>query len=205
MRNIKFWCVISILVMAVFMFSGCGGGSLDPQEEETTEETEETTSDTKTYDAAKILPGTWKASDEEIIIEGESVITELMLVSGEMRFYDVNISGDTGSLSVSCNQTWRIEWIGTEMTGEDEAENVMYLDILSMSIERAPASIVRSYGNVWRCEVDDGGYGLVLSIAITSPSSLNVVQNGVIILPSDIMITNGNVIKYKTEFNSRKQ
>ena len=103
MRNMKFWCFMSVLVSAVFLFSGCGGGSLDGTNNGNSGNTGTNTQ--IIYDAQSVLPGIWKPY--EIVtakINGSEY--ELGLSDTYITLADVSINNDTGTAVGTNKQTW---------------------------------------------------------------------------------------------------
>lgn len=158
MRNVRFWHVISLLVLAVFMFSGCGG-SLDDATDDTGG------SSTKVYsteETVKILGKTWRtySGNAEVINDTGYTDNVMRLESSKMVLSDVAITGNTGTLTLSSDLKWKVT-LGTEST----KDKTVQLPSKSMKIAKAGT-------NQWRCTTVDKDDDDIVEIYITVSSDI---------------------------------
>lgn len=182
MRNVMFL----LLLVTVFMFSGCGG-SLDP-EEDTEPEIPVPNNLPDTYNATNVLEGTWLVTDDLPEMnpdDYESHDVLMRMASGYMVFSDVKTEGNTGTSYVSSHQEWHL-WIDGN-----------YYGLVPIDIDSEVMNMIHVGADRWRCEIYDSER-TVLNIEITSESTIRAAQIGVAPIGE-------NILRYNNTFNFRKQ
>ncbi len=183
MRNIKFWCFMSVMILAVFAFSGCGGGSLDPQDDSaSSEETSNENTDLAvpndypdTYDTARVLSGEWAIINEtsdtanDITIEQGGTTVVLHFIASDVSFSNTEIAknkeGNTGNSGTS-HVKGVMKWFATitvpssTIVGDTPVTTYdIYRETVSQDID-SDVNMIRAGKDTWRCSFNlNGEYG----------------------------------------------
>lgn len=180
MRKFHLWGMFLVMAAFVFLLSGCGGGSLDPQssDEGTDTDTGGTPSAyTDNYDIPGTLAGRWfltEGSGSAIsVLSGDNDTLALtMAANTQMNFSDVNISGDTGSASVYYSIKLRAFDDANIYRGDFEINS--YRDNED-TVKFQPVSLTHYGEDIWRAENADGD---IMLLSFTSANSFNLAWNG---------------------------
>lgn len=180
MRKIRSWSVIVVMAMGVFILSGCGGGSLDPDtssEDPDTGTGGDTTAYTDSYNISEVLEGRWILSEGS----GTAISTSLgdadtlaltMAANTQLVFSGVNISGDTGTA---------LAYYGIRLRAFDDAS--IYRGDFEINSYRNEEDVVKVQAvnlthyadDIWRAENADGD---IMVLTFTSANSLEMAWNG---------------------------
>ena len=193
MRKANFLCLMMILCLAVFTFSGCGG-SKDTDSE--TESTEIPNNTPDTYNTAAVLDGTWAVIDQEITATAtysSDVSVNMYLVTASMTFNDTEITGTRGLSSVSVRESWRFS---------EEDSTLANVEVIPINLDNQVMSMVKSGADNWRCELFDT-YKTVLNIEVFAQNLIQVTAHRVSVIDDGML--SGTLIAYDTVLTFRKK
>ena len=198
MRNIKFWCVMSVLLLAVLFSMGAGcGGSLDDEPEKTP-----TTTPPTVYDPAKVLTAAnWRTTGG-----GTAEISNYTgYTNYEMRLSEVsnilfpNVTADEnyGTMTVSGDTTWRIVMTNTadQTVRSVNEEKTVQLKSQRMKMEKRGR-------NSWHCIPEDNSLTLpIMDITISSDTQISVTYED----ETSISVDNKNIkLEFTTKLNFKR-
>ena len=138
-----------------------------------------------------MLEKTWGVitQNNQIDLSGENFEIEMLLISSDITFSDVDINGDSGTATISLDQSWRIIF--------KDGDVIDRIEYTSLNLNNKTINMTRSGNNKWRCYFASSGdteeeetilKGSVLNVQVTSSSSLHIIQDGIVYLHS----TDGN-------------
>ena len=220
MRKLRAWGLLLAMSALIFAVAGCGGGSLDGDVSEDTDNSiPNNMSDS--YDTAKVLAGEWSVLNDtidSISLERNDTTIQMRLIAARMSFDDVVIKNNGGSLRIK-NSTQ--EWYVLITTKDYQARSVPYIDengALKYMLEveevyvynsdtvssdiNSSVLLTHSGSNKWRFQfVKDNGalnkQATAKNIEITSDSTIHVKQQ-------DIITVASYDVYYEAEFDMRK-
>ena len=196
MRN--FWGLLLIMILSVFMLSGCGGNVYSGSSSDGTTTSEDQTPSIDSPDSSQtenILNGTWLMIEgaEGITLDytsdSEDISIELSQISGTTIFSNAQINGETGTSFVTSHTSWR---------AFREGDTRLYLGIVPINIDDQVMTLTYAGSNKWHGEISDA-YHTVMEIEILSERTLTIQQKGVAFIDS----VHG--VDYDITFTFRKQ
>ena len=170
MRKFRAWAVMMVMLLAVFAVSGCGGGSLDP--EDSSGETEQSIPNNSpdTYDTQSILEGSWRALDDSYEFSAEYLTFRLN--SALLTFSSTDIKGTVAQSKVTSHQYWYAYYTyGTLYTD-------LGLQTLGLDFSGETGTMIHQGKDRWRCNVD-GNSKVVMNIEVISENVITVNYQGV--------------------------
>ena len=193
-HKISFLCIMLLLCLAVFTFSGCGG-SKDSSDSET-DTTELPNNVPDTYNTAAVLNGNWAVVDQEITVNAEysgDVSLNMYLTNASIIFSNTDIVGSRGYSSASILETWQIYREG------DTLDN---MEIVSINLENQIVNMIKSGADNWRCDMYDI-YKTVMNIEILAENLIKVTARRIAVIDSGAL--SGTMIQYNTALTFRKK
>ena len=187
--KLRFWSLLFVLGLAVFMFTGCGG-SADSGSEETTELPNNTPD---TYEMSRVLDGTWDVLDQEITIDTDfnGGTLNMYLVTSSLRFTDTEITGARGLSSITLHENWRMIL--------ESGDVRLYMGINPINIDNQGMSLVKSGADNWRCDLYDA-YRTVINIEVLAENIIKLTEHRLALISGD---TQG--IEYDNTMTFRKR
>ena len=177
MRKLSSWMYLFVLVLVVFLFSGCGGsddssnGGNNSPSSPTSKPTPitpnpETNSNVGTYtdkyDIASVLNGEWYGLSGSGTATGEGGTYGLLLSSMTISIVKTQVTGNTGTSYITYRQTW------TTSDGVWDYRTLLYGDAEKMNMSHVGS-------DMWRLEGSDG---TVVTVTLTSETTAIVTQDG---------------------------
>ena len=174
-------------------------------DDKTTTENEENT--VKTF--KEIITGQWRVVNPYKKINVD--FTDggaMLLISSDVTFSNVNISGDIGTATVSVDQTWRVEWNRTVYVPYYDEESNTYtiieetvkkIGFTAFNIRNKTANMTRNATNTnkWRCYFDIPETtsdteatiikGTVMNVEVTADNTITIVHEGIVVPPDEYM------------------
>ncbi len=170
--------MLAVIGLFVFVLSGCGGGSLDPETSDGTDtETDNPSAYTDSYNIPGILAGRWILTDGSgsavSTFTGTSEDLSLtMAANTQMNFSDVSISNDVGTAMQYYSIRLRAFDSSSIYRGDFEI-NSYRNDDDEMKFQAVTLS---HYGeDVWRAENADGD---IMIMTFTSANSFTMTWDG---------------------------
>ncbi len=185
----KFW-VFAVLLMFVFAFSGCGGGSLDPETSHSEPSVPNDLPDT--YDTQKVLAGSWRAIDSEYEFSTDSYFG-FRLNSALLVFDSVDIKGTVAQAKVSSRQEWFTAYTSSDLTVDLGVQNI------GLDFDSRTGTMIHQGKDRWRCNVD-GDSKILMNITVSSDTVIKVNYQGV----TGVLYDN-TVAEYDFTLNFRKE
>ena len=207
MRKFSSWKYLFVLVLVIFLFSGCGGSddsgssgsnktSKTPNKttkENTPTPNPETNADvgtyTDTYDIASVLNGEWYGLSGSGTITDDDSTYGLLLSSMTISVIKTQVTGQTGIFTGNTGTsyiTFRQRWAISD-------GGISYKVLLYGDAERQDMSHVGV--DMWRLEGSDG---TVVTVTLTSETTAIVTEDGTV----DI---EGYPCKYSVRYTIKKR
>ena len=186
------WLMV-MLSLAVFMFSGCGG-SKDSSDSET-ENTDIPNNSPDTYNTESVLQGAWVVVDQEIIIDAVysgDVELSLYLVTASMDFSSTDITGTSGTSTVSIHEIWRTSL----------SDSLPEAEIIPINFDSQFVNMFKSGADKWRCEMSDT-YKNVFNVEVLAKNLIQVTAHKVTAITSGTY--SGYQLEYETTLTFRKK
>ena len=169
-RNIKFWCLVFVLGLAVFAFSGCGGSASSDSDEDSS--TPNSLPDT--YDTAALLTGAWIFVGENAstitLTSGDNSSLSMTLTAASLVISDVNLTNTSGTASLTLHETWRAFRNG---------DNTEYYGLVPINMDNQIMSLTKTAKDNWRCDVYEP-YRSSISIEILREDIIRLTENRVV-------------------------
>ena len=171
MRNFRAWGMLIVMGFAVFVLSGCGGGSLDtgdPIDSEPQQTIPNNSPDT--YDTQSLLEGSWMAIDSTYQYSTEYF--NFRLNSARLTFTSVDIKGTVAQSKVSSRQEWFADY----------ESNDVYVDLgvqsLGLDFDSRTGTMIHQGKDNWRCNID-GDNKILMNITVSSDTIIRVNYQGI--------------------------
>ncbi|MBR0079727.1 MAG: hypothetical protein IJP69_05060 [Synergistaceae bacterium] len=175
-----------------------------PDDKTTTENEQE---NVKTFQ--EILSGKWSVVNPYKKINVDFADGgAMLLISSDVTFSNINISGDTGTATVSMDQNWRVEWNHTiyvryyDRDAGDYAyreETSKLIGFTAFSLRNKTINMTRNATNTgkWRCYFENPDAtdsteatiikGTVMNVEITADNTITIVHEGIVEPPQEYL------------------
>ena len=170
MRNLKFYGLLIIMLLSIFLLSGCGGSVRDSSESGSTDDqasTETPNSLPDTQNMAQLLKGTWIGINGSGTVQDSSANSYTWdIIQSAINFSNVKLSGNSGTATITSLFVCSVKnpsgvYIGTER---------IYREARS-------ANMIRAGSDSWICEYNDKeGEKHVLTIDVTDKTSYSYIK-----------------------------
>lgn len=184
--------MLIVMGFAVFVFSGCGGGSLDTGTPLNVEPKYTIPNDyPDTYDTQSVLEGSWLAIDSTYEYSAESF--NFRLNSARLTFASVDIKGTVAQAKVSSSQEWFADYASTDVNID------LGVRSLGLDFDSRTGTMIHQGKDNWRCNID-GDNKVLMNITISSDTIIKVNYQGV----TDTLYRD-TVAEYDFTLNFRKE
>ena len=196
MSNFKSAIKLFVLALLVLAFSGCGGGGSSdnnvssnpnttpaPNYEQNTIPNTDNNSYNDTYDIVSALNGTWIGVNGSGTANGRSGAISALMSSMNVSIVNAQVSGNTGTLYITCRQNWNYEFkgYGHNMLLYCDAEKVNMLHVGS---------------DTWLIEGWNGSASV--TVMLTSQTTAIITQQGTV-------NTEDGTYSYSARLTAKKQ
>lgn len=187
----KFWSLLVVLGLCVFMFSGCGGSADTESSDDKKPEGPNDYPDS--YNTQNMLNGTWVIIDDkttEISTASGDETIRMQLITASMTFSDTKIYNSSGLTSITSRETWHIFLDTADGTTK-------YLGKQAINLDNQVVSMVQIGSDKWKCEIYDE-YRTLLNIELLSDKRIQVYERRI------LEVNNSYAMQYEITFNMRK-
>ena len=167
MRRLRAWGMITVMGLFVAVLSGCGGGSIDP--ENTTEQNLTIPNDyPDTYDTGKVLEGSWQAIDNGSGgYDFSGTYFLFRLNSASLSFTSTDIRGTVAQPKITSHQEWH-----TNLISEDADIGI---NSLGLNFEGKRGTMIHQGRDSWRCTVNiNDDSKIAMNITVISETLITV-------------------------------
>ena len=178
-----------MISIAAILSGGCGGSA---DSSSSSEDSTISNNEPNTYDAQKILNGTWVVIDQEdisVAVDYGDDTLDMLLITANLTFSNTSINGSSGVSFITSHETWHAFL---------NADTRNYMGIQSVNLDNQVMSMMQSGADKWRCVLYDQ-YRTVFNIEVLAENVIQVSEHRIAVVGDSVGV------EYEVTFTMRKQ